>query len=75
MLISLIDQGEDEFADSPQALGWATIEGSQTPDGRVLEDNGVVPDIAVALDREQLLQGMDAQLEGAIKHIEEQGAK
>jgi C-terminal processing protease CtpA/Prc len=56
-------------------LGWATIEGSQTPDGRVLEDNGVVPDIAVALGREQLLQGMDAQLEAAIKHIEEQGAK
>jgi carboxyl-terminal processing protease len=42
---------------------------SQTPDGRVLEDNGVVPDIEVALDREQLLQGSDAQLQTAIEYL------
>lgn len=42
---------------------------SQTPDGRVLEDNGVVPDIEVALDREQLLQGSDAQLETAVEYL------
>lgn len=48
---------------------------SQTPDGRILEDNGVVPDIEVALDREQLLQGIDAQLEAAIEYAEEQIGK
>jgi carboxyl-terminal processing protease len=42
---------------------------SQTPNGRVLEDNGVVPDIAVALDRQQLLRGVDAQLEAAIEYL------
>ena len=42
---------------------------SQTPDGRVLEDNGVVPDIEVTLDREQLLQGSDAQLQTAIEYL------
>jgi len=40
-----------------------------TPDGRVLENNGVVPDIAVALDRQQLLQGIDAQLEAALDYL------
>jgi C-terminal processing protease CtpA/Prc len=45
---------------------------SQTPDGRVLEDNGVVPDIAVYLDRQQLLQGNDAQLNAAIAFVAEQ---
>jgi carboxyl-terminal processing protease len=43
---------------------------SQTPDGRVLEDNGVVPDIEVALDRRQLLQGIDAQLQAALSYVE-----
>jgi carboxyl-terminal processing protease len=42
---------------------------SQTPDGRVLENNGVVPDIAVSLDRQQLLQGTDAQLEAALEYL------
>jgi carboxyl-terminal processing protease len=43
---------------------------SQTPDGRVLEDNGVVPDVEVALDRQQLLQGIDAQLQAALSYVE-----
>jgi carboxyl-terminal processing protease len=43
----------------------------QTPDGRVLEDNGVVPDIQVELDRELLLQGLDSQIEAAIAYITE----
>jgi C-terminal processing protease CtpA/Prc len=51
----------------------------QTSKGRVLENNGVVPDIAVALDRQQLLQGVDAQLETAVDFlmgkIEEQVAE
>jgi C-terminal processing protease CtpA/Prc len=44
---------------------------SQTPDGRVLEDNGVVPDIEIGLDRQQLLQGKDSQLEAAINFLEQ----
>ena len=101
-VVILVDElsasSSEEFAGSLQALGRATIVGSQTPgrclvmnveplpndallvypygqsqtpDGRVLEGNGVVPDIAVALDREQLLQGVDSQLEAAITYLEQ----
>jgi carboxyl-terminal processing protease len=42
---------------------------SQTPDGRVLENNGVVPDVEVALDRESLLRGVDAQLDAAMEYL------
>ena len=45
----------------------------QTMNGRILEYNGVVPDIAVTLDRQQLLQGIDAQLEAAIQYLLENG--
>jgi carboxyl-terminal processing protease len=45
---------------------------SQTPDGHVLEYNGVTPDIPVALEREKLLQGIDNQLEAAIQYLMEQ---
>jgi C-terminal processing protease CtpA/Prc len=48
---------------------------SQTPGGRVLENNGVVPDIEVALDRNLLLQGIDTQLEAAIEYVAEQMRK
>ena len=48
---------------------------SQTPNGRVLENNGVVPDIEVALDRNLLLQGIDTQLEAAIDYVSEQMRK
>lgn len=40
-----------------------------TADGTVLEGHGVVPDIEVALDRNELLQGKDTQLEAAINFI------
>jgi carboxyl-terminal processing protease len=101
-VVILVDEhslsSSEEFSGSLQALGRATIVGSQTPgvclvmniktlpngtilaypiaegqtpDGRVLENNGVVPDIEVALDREQLLQGRDSQLEAAINYIEQ----
>jgi carboxyl-terminal processing protease len=43
-----------------------------TPDGTVLEGHGVVPDIEVGLDRRLLLQGIDSQLEAAIKYIEQE---
>jgi C-terminal processing protease CtpA/Prc len=48
------------------------IERSMTPDGSVLEGNGVAPDIEVAVDRSLLLQGIDAQLEAAVRHIEDE---
>jgi carboxyl-terminal processing protease len=82
VVVILVDElsqsSSEEFAGSLQALGRATIIGSQSPgsclvmnvellpkdailvypfaqsqapNGRVLEDNGVVPDIEVALDR------------------------
>ncbi len=100
-VVILVDElsasSSEEFAGSLQALGRATIIGSQTPgrclvmniaplpnggllvypygqsqtpDGRVLENNGVAPDIEVALDRQQLLQGIDAQLEAAIEYLD-----
>jgi len=37
-----------------------------TADGTVLEGHGVLPDIEVALDQNELLQGKDTQLEAAI---------
>jgi C-terminal processing protease CtpA/Prc len=40
------------------------------PDGKVLDGEGVVPDIEVALDRGLLLQGIDSQLEAAIDYVE-----
>jgi len=42
---------------------------SITADGTVLEGHGVVPDFEVALDRNELLQGKDTQLEAAINFI------
>lgn len=44
---------------------------SQTPNARVLENNGVVPDIEVELDRDSLLQGVDTQFDAAIEYIAE----
>lgn len=40
-----------------------------TADGTVLEGHGVVPDIEVAFDQNELLQGKDTQLEAAINFI------
>jgi len=44
-----------------------------TPDGKVVEGNGVIPDINVVLERSQLLEGIDAQLQAAIDYIVENG--
>jgi carboxyl-terminal processing protease len=101
-VVILVDElsasSSEEFAGSLQALGRATIIGSQTPgmcltanivplpkggilvypnsqsqtpDGRVLENNGVVPDMPVSLDRQELLQGVDAQLQAALDYLTE----
>ena len=40
-----------------------------TSDGKVLEGYGVIPDITVTLERSQLLEGIDAQLQAAIDYI------
>jgi C-terminal processing protease CtpA/Prc len=40
-----------------------------TPDGKVLEGYGVIPEISVRLERSQLLEGIDAQLNAAIDII------
>jgi carboxyl-terminal processing protease len=102
-VVILVDEystsSSEEFSGSLQALGRATIIGSQTPgiclvmniktlpygtilvypiaesqtaDGRVLENNGVVPDIEVALDRAELQQGRDTQLEAALQYLEQE---
>ncbi|MBN1139828.1 MAG: hypothetical protein JXM73_24870, partial [Anaerolineae bacterium] len=104
-VVILVDElsasSSEEFAGSLQALGRATIVGtqtpgrcltaniaplphdavliypeggSQTPNGRLLEGNGVMPDIEVELDRQQLLLGVDAQLEAAVDYLEQEAA-
>jgi carboxyl-terminal processing protease len=40
--------------------------------GRVLEGNGVIPDVMVKLNREDLLQGVDAVLDAALKWMDAQ---
>jgi carboxyl-terminal processing protease len=103
LVVILVDElsssSSEEFAGSLQAMGRATIIGtqtqgnclvmnieplpegailaypfgqSQTPDGRILEDNGVVPDIEVVLDRASLLQGRDTQLEAALAFVDQE---
>jgi carboxyl-terminal processing protease len=42
---------------------------SLTPDGKVLEGQGVIPDITVGLNRQALLRGHDTQLERAMDYI------
>jgi carboxyl-terminal processing protease len=42
-----------------------------TPGGQVVEGHGVIPDIPVPLERGQLLDGIDAQLQAAIQYVVE----
>ena len=46
-----------------------TIALNRTPEGRVLEDLGVVPDIHVKLDPEKLLAGIDPQIQSAVEYL------
>ena len=39
------------------------------PDGKVIEGNGVKPDIEIRLDRKALLEGIDTQLEAAVNYL------
>jgi C-terminal processing protease CtpA/Prc len=45
---------------------------TRTADGTVLEGRGVIPDVEVAMDRMQLLLGVDSQLEAAISYLEQE---
>jgi carboxyl-terminal processing protease len=56
------------FLSNDAILGYAVAE-LLAPDGTVLEGYGIIPDIHVALERSQLLQGIDAQLQAAIETI------
>jgi C-terminal processing protease CtpA/Prc len=59
-----------DFLELPNsALLVFPIKQSVTGKGKALEGHGVIPDIKVALDRTQLLQGIDSQLIAAIKHL------
>jgi carboxyl-terminal processing protease len=49
-------------------LGYPVVQ-LVTSDGKVLEGYGVIPDITVTLDRSQLLEGFDAQLQAAIDNL------
>ena len=40
-----------------------------TADGTVLEGHGVIPDVEIILDRNELLKGKDSQLEAAVRFI------
>jgi carboxyl-terminal processing protease len=42
---------------------------SLTPDGTVLEGHGVIPDITIGLDPEELVESLDTQLQRAIAYI------
>lgn len=42
---------------------------TRTADGTILEGNGVVPDVEVMLDRKELLNRKDNQLEAAINFL------
>lgn len=44
----------------------------ETPKGNLLEGRGVEPDIKIALDRQSLLAGRDAQLDAAIKFLQDE---
>ena len=46
-----------------------TIGRNFTPDGTILEDVGVTPDIEVALDRRALLEGRDVQIDAAVEQV------
>ena len=54
------------------SLGYP-VEQYLAPDGTILEGHGVIPDIPVSLERHQLLEGIDAQLQAAIHYIVETG--
>lgn len=44
-------------------------------DGTVLEGHGVIPDVEVPLDRDQIGQGIDAPLEAAVAYIKAQSGQ
>jgi C-terminal processing protease CtpA/Prc len=64
--------GENSYS-GPLAILMVPVAELHTPDGTVLEGRGVIPDIAVSLERSQLLEGIDAQLQAALDDLVEAG--
>ena len=46
-----------------------TVSQYLTPNGNNIQTNGIVPDIEVEIDSEDLLKGIDTQLNTALEHI------
>lgn len=65
--------GEDldgDLAEMPDgSLLLYAVGQPRTPKGRIIEGNGVIPNIEVSRTRSELLVGRDAQLEAAIAYI------
>ena len=65
--------GEDldgDLAEMPDgSLLLYAVGQPRTPKGRIIEGNGVIPNIEVSRTRTELLAGRDAQLEAAIAYI------
>ena len=62
--------GPSDIKELPNGASFMyLIAQSLTPDGTVLEGYGVKPDIAVNLDRDELLNGIDTQVERAVQYI------
>jgi len=60
-----------DIMELPGTIFIYPVEQTITADGTVLEGFGVIPDITVTLERSQLLEGTDAQLQAAIRYIAE----
>ncbi len=73
-IIGMRTPGSDLVADIKVLPNGATflypIAQTQTADGTVFENRGVIPDITVPLNRDDLLNGIDSQLEAAIQYLE-----
>ena len=54
----------------PRLAAYVCPPAGRPAGGHHLEGNGVVPDIEGALDRQELLQGVDAQRDAALKYLE-----
>jgi carboxyl-terminal processing protease len=72
-IIGMRTPGSDLVADIKVLPNGATfiypIAQTQTADGTILENRGVIPDITVPLDRDDLLNGIDTQLEAAVQYL------
>jgi C-terminal processing protease CtpA/Prc len=64
--------GKFRLTENPWLVLVVCTAQERTLDGTLLEGQGLVPDIEVALDRTLLLKDVDSQLEAAIQTIEQE---